>query len=178
MSNEKEEKEKGHKEQAFEFQVELLKVEIDLINQTITRFDEHTRATRNWAIVIWTGSIVLALGDADLRKYVILTAILPVLFWLIDARWTTLLRRFLYRLDKISEFLNSVGLAESFKQQRLVDFIVLDPRGKQYKGTKEFAKKANILRSALRYGEVSTFYFGLMIISIILGLFFLRPPIP
>jgi hypothetical protein len=168
MPKEKEEQEKSYKEQAFEFQMELLKVEIDLINQTIARFDEHTRATRNWAIVTWTGSIALVLGNADLRKYIILTAVLPALFWLIDARWTTLLRRFLYRLDNISEFLNGTGLSESFKQQRLVDFIVLDPRGKQYKGTKEFAKAVNLLRSALRYGKVSAFYFGLMIISIIL----------
>ena len=161
----------SHDVQAFEFQLKLLEIEVDLINKAIARLDEHTRATRNWAIVTWTGSIALSLSDVTLRQYTIFTAILPVLFWLIDARWTALLRRFLYRLDRITEFLNGSGLVESFRMQRLVDFVVLDPRGRQYKGTKDFSKKTSVLRSALRYGEVSAFYFGLMIISIVLGFF-------
>jgi hypothetical protein len=164
------------RKRVFEYQLDILKVEIDVINQTIARFDEHTRATRNWAIVTWAGSIAISLGNQDLRKYIILTAILPIVFWFVDARWTNLIRAFLYRMNKISEFLNDDRFVRSVEQQRLIDFTLLDPRGKQYKKTLEYKKSVNFLRAALKYAEVSIFYLGLTLISIGLGSFFLLVP--
>ena len=42
---------KHHKE-AFEFQLEILKDEIQLINQTMGRLDQMTQSIKNWMIVI------------------------------------------------------------------------------------------------------------------------------
>jgi hypothetical protein len=151
---------------AFEFQLEMFKKEIDTINQTISRFDEHARATRNWALVTWAGSIALILRDTTLHSYIYFTAFVPILFWLVDARWTSSLRKFLYRQDKINEFLNSADYQKSFEKKTLVGFTLYDPSGSQYKHTKEFRKYINIFRSATKYLEVSAFYIGMIILSI------------
>jgi uncharacterized membrane protein len=160
-------------ERAFRYQLKTLTLEIELINKTIARFDEHTRATRNWAIVTWAGSIAVCLGSKELRPYIIITVALPILFWLIDARWTALLRAFLYRQNKISEFLNDSRFCQSFERNQLVDFKLLDPRGRQYKGTAEYEQYVSFRRVMTKYAEVSVFYFGLTLISIGVGLLFM-----
>jgi uncharacterized membrane protein len=161
------------KEKAFKYQLDILKVEIDTINKTIARCDEHTRATRNWAIVTWAGSIALGLGSKDLRQYIILTVVLPILFWLIDARWTSVLRAFLFRQNKISEFLNDSQFSQSFEQKQLIGFKLLDPKGRQYKSTTEYKQYVNFWGAMTKYAEVSVLYIGLALISIGVGLFFI-----
>jgi hypothetical protein len=161
------------KDQAFNYQLEMLKTEIGIINQTIARFDEHARATRNWAVVTWAGSIAIALGNQDLRQYIVLTGILPIIFWLIDARWTSVLRGFLYRQKKVSEFLNDPKYAQSFKEKHLIDFKLLDPKGRQYENNTDYKKSVSLWGAMWKYGEVTFLYFGLMLISVGLGLFFI-----
>lgn len=164
------------REEAFKYQLEILKVEINIINETIARCDEHTRATRNWAIITWAGSIALALGSKDLRQYIILTAVLPIFFWLIDTRWTSVLRAFLFRRNKISEFLNDIRFFQSFEQKQLIEFSVLDPQGRQYKPILEYRQYINFRRAMTKYAEVSVFYIGLTLISIGVGLLFIFVP--
>ena len=156
--------------QAFKFQLEMFKQEIDTINRTISRFDEHARATRNWAIVTWAGSIALILGENTLHNYLYVTAFVPLLFWLVDARWVSSLRKFLYRQSKISEFLNSDIYWKSFEEKKVLNFTVYDPSGSRYKQTKEFRKYTNIFRSATKYLEVSAFYIGMIILSIAISI--------
>ena len=171
VSNEKAKESK----ELLDFQLEILKTEIDLTNQAISRIDEITETTKNWTVVIWGGSIAVALGQNDLRIYIIFTAIIPLLFWFVDALWRYYLEGFIFRQDKISEFLNDPRLVESFKQGHLVKFTLLDPRGRQYRKDKDYKKSVN-LWSAINLGEVSIFYIGLVLISIAAGLYFILKP--
>jgi hypothetical protein len=157
------------KEEAFHYQLDLLKQELQSIDQAIARFDDQARATRGWAIAAWTGSVAVTLNSASLKPYLALTAIVPVLFWLVDARWNSLLRRFLFRERKIRDFLNSEKLVQSFGQARLVDFHVYDPAGKEDDKTPEYKDFVSFWRSMIKYGEVSIFYVGMIVLSITLA---------
>lgn len=158
--------------ESLKYQLDWLKIEAGLIDRAIARFDEITQTTKNWAIVTWAGSIALALGNTDLRKYIMITAILPFLFGYIDACWRHLQKRSIFRQFKISEFLNGSRLVESFIKNKLVKFTVLDPVGRQYKSTHEY-KLATRIRHVIKFHEISFFYGGLALISLALGLYFL-----
>jgi len=114
----------------------------------------------------------LSLGNPDLRQYFIFTAIIPIPFWVLNARWTYFLRGFIFRQDKIAEFLNSDQLTESFIQRKLIGIKVLDPRGVQYRKTEEYKKTVNLWRS-FKYPEHSVLYLGLSLLSLLVGLYFI-----
>lgn len=156
--------------ESLKYQLDILKMELESIDRIIARMDEITQTTKNWAVVTWTGSIGIALGSPDLRKYIILTAILPLLFWYMDAQWRRLQSRSIFRVKKIHEFLNDVRLVKSFEQKKLDNFLVYDLTGQQYRGNPDFEKQTSIV-GRLKYREVMVFYWMLSITSLVLGLF-------
>jgi hypothetical protein len=168
------EKKTKEKEQAFAYQLKLLEKEVDNIEHGIARFDDHTRAVRNWTVLTWTGAVAAIVSQVpQYHQYIGITAVIPLLFWLVDARWTFLLRAFVYRQDKIAEFLNGPNLLESFKRQELVNFKVLDSRAKQHRNEAEFKRRVNYLRAFFGYRELFFFYGSLILMSIALEIFFL-----
>jgi hypothetical protein len=160
---------------SFAYQLDLLKMEIEIIDKAIARLDDITQTTKNFAIIIWVGLITVAFADPDFRQYTIFTALVPLLFWVLDARWRYFLRGFIFRQDKIAEFLNSEKLVESFEENRLIGIKVLDPRGAQYRKTDEYKKTVNFWRS-MRYSEVNIVYIGLSLASIIAGVAVILSP--
>jgi hypothetical protein len=157
---------------SFQYQLDLLKMEIQSIGEIVARMDTMAQASKNWAIGLWTGSIAFTLSQPDLRKFLILSAVTPFLFWYLDASFRYLQRRSIYRSRKISEFLNSDRLARSFEQNQLFDFVVFDTTGAQYKETEEYRKFVSMKRT-LNFSEVRDFYLVLILISIAMGIFFL-----
>jgi hypothetical protein len=155
-------------EKSFNYQLECLKLEIDLVDREITRMETITQNVKNFSIVTWAAGITVFLGQDTLRKYIIFTAFLPLVFWFVDAWWIHLHIGAKLRLKKIKEFLNSEKLLESFKQQRLVEFTVLDILGRQYKGTKEYELITNVPK-IMRYKELLFLYGGLSTFSFVLG---------
>lgn len=160
------------KTETLKYQLELLKVEIESIEKINARLDEITQTTKNWSILTWGGSITIMLGDPDLRKYIILSAVFPLLFWGIEAFWKYLQRRSSFRRMKISEFLNDERLAKSFELKKLTGFSILDPTSQNDRNTKEYKKYISVWRT-FRFPEVLMFYFPLTLISTGLGLFFI-----
>ena len=156
------------RKESFAYQLDLLKMEIEIIDKAIARLDDITQTTKNFAIIIWVGLITVAFADPDFRQYTIFTALVPLLFWVLDARWRYFLRGFIFRQDKIAEFLNSENLVESFAENRLIGIKVLDPRGALYRKTDEFKETVNFWRS-MRYSEVNIVYIGLSLASIVAG---------
>ena len=144
------------KERAFQFQLEMFSKEIDIIDKSISRYDEHGRATRNWAVVIWSGTVITILSQLiEFRSFVGVTTIVPLLFWLIDTRWSYLLRANVYRLDKISEYLTSPNFYKSFENSELTEFGILDTRAKNHRSEGEFIKKVNYRRIMLQNKELA-----------------------
>ena len=168
-------KETEARERAFQYQLDILSKEIDMIDHEIGRLDEQGRATRNWAILTWGGAIAAILSQLpEFRPYVFVTGIIPVLFWLTDTRWTHLMRSALYRLDKISDFLASEDFLVSFQESKFVNLRLLDPRAKHHRGESRYRQQVNFLRVMVNKPELLFFYGGQILLSIILGLIFWR----
>lgn len=162
--------------ECFQYQLEILKKEIDLINDGLSRLDENGRQIKYLAILAWAGTMGIVLSvENQLRQYAIWVTIIPVIFWLATARWSSMLRKFAYRLDKISDFMNSEKFKDSFEKQELIGFKLLDPRGRQYDKDWDFKKTVGLWRSLARW-ENSPLYFGLILINIAIGVFFLNVP--
>jgi hypothetical protein len=165
---------KTAKERTFEYQLRMIEKEIDNIQQGIARFDEQTRAIRNWTVLIWAGAVAAIISQLqEFRQFIGVTAVIPLLFWLVDARWTFLLRAFVYRQDKIAEYLNGPDLLASFQREELVNFRVMDPRAKKHRSEPEFKRRVNYRRAFLGYRELIFFYGSLILISIALEIFFI-----
>lgn len=156
----------------FEYQLSMIKLEMEMIERTIARMDDITQSIKNWSIVTWAGSVAILIREPALRKFIILTIVLPIMFWYADAIWRQLQKRSIYRQEKISKFLNSPDLEKSFKTNKFVNFIVMDPVGIQYRRTEEF-QNAVKLKWILKYREIRYFYGGLILISILLEIIFL-----
>ncbi len=130
--------------------------------------DQITQTTKNWAIVTWTASVGVILGKPELRPFVAATAILPLVFWVIDATWRRLQRRSVYRSRKISEFINDGRLLTAFEDGHFGDFSVLDPTGATHREEEEYRRHTS-LRRTLFFREVWVIYWSLAFISLILG---------
>lgn len=157
--------------ESLKYQLDILKDELEYIHSTIARMDEITQTTKNWAILVWGGSILLVLGDPALRGYLFFTALSPLLFWYIDGRWRYLQRRSSFRAMKINQFLNDGRLTDSFRAGKLINFTVYDPVGSQYRAANDpdYFQFAS-MKKALAFAEVIGFYGVLVVISIILAL--------
>jgi len=150
----------------FEFQLEMLKWELQDINSSIRQIDQMMTSIKNWAIVVWGGSIGISIPNASLKPYIWLTFLIPMLFLLVESRWRRVQRSFIYRVRIISDFLNSDKLKKSFEQETMVDFVVLDPRANHSRG--EDYKNFIRLSTILTFGTTTWLYFGLALISVII----------
>jgi hypothetical protein len=112
--------------------------------------------------------VAAIVNQPALWDYFIYTAIIPLLFWFMDARWIYFTKGSILRTQKISEFINGPLLHQSMEQQRLIDFTVLDVMGKQYKGTDEYRSKT-LWTQFILYPTFLLLYGGLMMISLIVG---------
>lgn len=158
---------------SFDYKMDLLKIEIDIIERSIDRIDNMSKSTRHLAIIVWAGSIAVSLGQPELRKYIIVSSITPLLFWLVDSWWAYLRRRHIIRRKKISDFLNSDRLNQSFKERELIDFKILDLTISEIRSKQSFLDKLKIfLLKVIWYPELFGFYLGLSFISIFLGIYF------
>lgn len=171
MKNDWEDMENNNsKTKAFEYQLELLKVELNQIDSAIRQMDDITKSIKDWAIVTWTFSLGASLQIEGLSPYIGLTAIIPFLFWIVDARYRKIQRSFIYRINQISNFLNDERLKQSFDEQRLINFRLLDPRAKESHDI-DYDSYISIFRT-LRFGSVGILYIGLILIS--LSIYFMK----
>ncbi len=150
------------------FQLDLLKTEISQIQEIIGRIDTLTQQVKNWTVLTWAGSISLLIGNADksLRQIIFVSAVIPFLFWIVDGYYRRRQRGFIFRIEKISNYLNSEELANSFKKGIISNFILLDLSAKQ--SGKDQRKQFANLRKAMWFKSIRTFYLGLIITTIIL----------
>jgi len=154
-----------YRDNYFKYQQSILSEELGTIEKTIARLDDAINSNKNWAIPVWAGSISILLQNKALYDYILFTAAIPLLFWFAAARAYYHQNAAIYRQSKISEYLNSDKLEESFREKRFVDFVVLDVMGVQYHGTEEFRKSVNYWR-VLTYKSIAILFGGMILLSI------------
>ena len=69
---------------SFEYQLDILKLEIETVNASIRQMDKMGESIKNWAILIWAAAIGATITQEKLNPYIALTAVIPLVFWLID----------------------------------------------------------------------------------------------
>ena len=158
----------SHEEEAFNYQLEILKLELDLIDNAVDRINHMVQAIKNWSVVVWGGSIAVLLGVPELRQFVFLTGLVVLPFWISEGRWRSYVWRFIRRQNRISDFLNSAEFIESFRTRQM-GFPVLDPSSRF--AAKEESRGVSTFASTMS-AEVSFFYAVMIVISIGVGLFF------
>lgn len=156
------------------YQLDCLKIEIDLTDKVLARMESITQSTKNWAIVLWAGINTVLLAQESLRPYAYLAAIPVALFWFIDAWWLHLQRGAFVRQRKIAEFLNEGGLEEAVRRGRISGFALLDPYGEKYAGTPEHTAATSVIR-IMAYGELLWLYGGLIGLSCVIAFVFRTP---
>ena len=114
----------------FEYQLDILKVEIDTVNASIRQMDKMGESIKNWAILIWAAATGATITQGALNSYIAFTAIIPLAFWLVDTWYRKIQRKFIWRSIQISKFLNDERLESSFQQGRMVDFNLFDPKSR------------------------------------------------
>ncbi|OKH31311.1 hypothetical protein NIES2101_41645 [Calothrix sp. HK-06] len=90
--------------ESFKYQLDCLKLEIDLVDRAIARLETITQNVKNFSVAIWIASTSVFIGQNELRRYVAVTALLPLLFWFIDAWWMHFHRGAFLRMKKINNF--------------------------------------------------------------------------
>lgn len=147
-----------------DFQKEILKKELDLIDNTLGRIDTIQMSLKNWCIVIWGGSLYLVTEFFDKSSTLfLLTALIPALFGYLDLLWKRQILKATYREEKISEFLNAEDPAK-------MEFRLLDPIGISYKDNEDFKSRTG-LRRAFGYKGEGYFYLALVILTVLLWIF-------
>ena len=111
-----------HERSAFDTQIEMLKAELTHINGAIRQHDEITKSVKNWAIVTWTASIGLALKEQSLHSFIWLTAVIPIVFWIVDGSFRRIQRSFISRILQISQFVNSQEFKIAAEDGSSIDF--------------------------------------------------------
>lgn len=150
----------------YQYRLDLLKWELDSIQSSIRKMDDLGNNTKKWSIVTWIGAIAVLLREPDLHKYIHLTIMPPLLFMLVDAHWRKLQRRFVYRMNKISQFINSSDFDKACASNDLSGFNLLDPFSRLDKTQVDLQKYISIKR-ILRYPTISLLYIGQALISLL-----------
>ncbi len=149
---------------AFEYQFELLKSELDLVDSTIRQHDEITKSIKNWAIVTWTASIGVCLSQAPLTKYLWLTATIAFLFWIVDALFRRIQKTFIERTEEISSYINSAEFKSAAASGNPMDFQLMKMRVRPKHWWRSYF-------AIFRYFSVAVLYAGLAGLSILVWLF-------
>ncbi len=141
-------------------QFDLLKKELDLIDTAIRQIDDITKGVKNWAIVTWTASLGVTLATDPIKPYIWLTAIIPLLFWVVDGSYRRVQRSFITRNREISEYVNSQSFKSAIQTGKSLDFALLRMRTKD-------SDWRNSMIGVLLFRTVGALYAGLMAISLI-----------
>lgn len=153
---------------AFEYKLDILKKEIDHVQEAIRQMDDISKSIKNWTILVWGVGLGTAIATQSLNNYVWLTAVFPLLFWFIDGVFHRVQRRLIHRFQLISEFLNNEKFVQLFNQQTFGAFFLLDPIARKCQG-EEYERFVS-LKNVLRMPILCVFYIGLALISLLVHL--------
>jgi hypothetical protein len=143
----------------LDIQLEMLNAELNHIGGAIRQHDEITKSIKNWAVVTWTASIGLSLKETDLHPFIWMTAIVPLVFWVVDGSFRRIQRTFIARVREIADYMNSSPFRLAAEKGFPLDLPLLLMRRK----TTDF-KDTHL--GAMLFGSVSLLYIGLALCSL------------
>lgn len=145
-------------------QLDMLKSEVEVVNATIRQLDDVTKSVKEWAITVWTAALGGSVITEELRAYAWVTAVIPLLFWLVDTWHRVVQRRFIWRSLEIMDFLNGPDLAKSYEAGHLVGLTVMDVGARR--STSPELRRFISWRKVMLFRTLSVMYIGLAVMSV------------
>ncbi len=155
----------------FEFKLDLLKKELDLITSVIGRYDSMLFQIKGWVITLWIAVVGFGLQSRLITVF-ILAFFIPVLFCFIEVEFKRIQRQYIYRGNKLEKFLrNDEQLTKAFEKWRIPENPgVYDPNahaiGKLPEIKKEYKTKTSRW-TILKFRNVYLFYLAMLILTIV-----------
>jgi hypothetical protein len=154
----------------LDLQLEFLKLEVQTVTSSIRQMDELSKSIKQWAITLWTGAVGGALVNSKLTPYIAFTAIIPLLFWFVEGQYRRIQQMFIWRTDRIRDFLNdSDGLESCFKDGQVAKFKVFDPAGRTDEKEEKYQDFVHWTRP-LGFISIAFLYICLILISVSIGI--------
>lgn len=110
---------------AFEYRLDLLKQEMETLQNGIRSYDTILFTIKGWAITIFSATTFFAIDKQRSLLY-IFCAVSVVLFWLLDAVYESIQRILPQRYRRIEKFMQSEAFDQAVLDQSLGDFRVPD----------------------------------------------------
>ena len=159
----------------IEFRIDITKKEIDLINTKINHFDNLRLRTKQMAIILWTATVGFGLKESIPILFLI-SVLLPIPFWLMEAKYRKYYKGFRLRLWAIWDLFRNgkydvrgeieVNI-EQFLNDKECEFPLFDLWGNDTINVGSFKKETNTFRNFMDRGLV-LIYGSMALISLIL----------
>ena len=119
--------------------------------------DQISTSTKNWSILLWAGALGLIFRpeSGELKHFTPFLSGISLMFWIVDGSWKYIQHRMIIRRWKISEFLSGEGLEQAISSERIEEFRILDPLGRQHSAGR--SKFLGFIQAMFAY-VVWTFY--------------------
>lgn len=152
----------------IDHQIKLLELEIQTINSSIRQMDEVAKNIKQWTITLWTAAVGVTVANPAMAQFTAGTAIIPLLFLFVEVSYRRIQRRFIWRSERIGEFINDGRFAKGIAGGDLTKtFRLWDPSG-VYTGD-EYYRRFIGVRTVMRFQTIGVFYMGLALVSIVVG---------
>lgn len=155
----------------FNFKLELLKKEIDLINSVIARYDGILFRIKGWTITLWLPIVGWGIHGKSIPIF-LLALFIPIIFCFIELEFKKIQRQYIFRGNKLEKFFrDNEKLKKAFVEQDIPENPgVYDPNahaiGQLKELSKEYKKKTSYL-TILGFRNVYVFYLAMFILTIV-----------
>jgi hypothetical protein len=151
---------------AFDYQVELLWKEIDLLQQSIRTYYTMLMTIKSWAITVFSAFVIFAVKEKQPQN-LLLCALAVLLFWVLDALFKSFQRAFIIRYNKVEHVLRK-DLPTAVEKRSFKNLLVIpDIRGRLSFSSEERRDKTTPLKGAL-YPHTSLLYVAMIVFDAVL----------
>jgi len=109
----------------FDYKFDLLKQEIDNLQNGIRNYDTILFTIKGWAITIFSAFVFFAV-DKGQMVFLAFCALAVVLFWLLDSIYRSIQRVYIRRYNDIERFLRSPEFGQALKERSFTSLHIPD----------------------------------------------------
>jgi len=109
----------------FDHKFDLLKQEIDNLQNGIRNYDTILFTVKGWAITIFSAFVFFAVGKGR-SVFLAFCALAIILFWLLDSIYRSIQRVYIRRYNDIERFLRSPEFAQAVQERSFKGFRIPD----------------------------------------------------
>ena len=152
----------------IDHQMRLLELEIQTINSSIRQMDDIVKSIKQWTITVWTAAVGITLASPVLTDFTVAVSIIPLVFLFVEVSYRRIQRRFIWRSERIGDFINDGGLASAIERGRISsEFFLWDPAAVRT-STRDYLRFIGI-RTIMQFQSVGVFYFGLAFLTVLVA---------